>query len=127
MDKYGNVAIFCHNCRGRSAIGKYGKSGGDRVAEIIANAPPYEEIPSREQQRESKINRIRNYDISTLELRRPPTILFKEEDNTEYTTLDVNDKEIRDAFDREERLIVLNSETGAGKNFQMEEAVLDRV
>ena len=125
MDIDGKVAIFCHNCRNRSIIGQRPKSEREQIAELIKNAPPAESTPSLEQQREWKIDRIRNYEISTLELQRPLQVLFKQHDQTEYASLESNDEKIRNAFDRSERLILLNAETGAGKNFQMEEAIKD--
>ena len=123
-DPKGVVKIFCHNCRKNITIGSYHQSERESIAEMIANAPPYEEVPSKEEQRQNMVRRIRSGKESHTALRRPPPVLFQTEDSATYSTLEINDEEILAAFEKDKSIILINSETGAGKNYQMENYVL---
>ena len=122
----GRVTAFCHNCRNKPiggkplVIGTYHQSERERIADLIANAPPYEDVPSKEEQRDTLIERIRSGDVSPTALRRPAPILDQQDDTNTYSTLEINDEEILAAFDKEKVVVLINSETGAGKNFQFE-------
>ena len=120
----GVVDMYCHNCGENGFVGRYEKSEEERVAALIANAPPYESIPTPEEQKHWRIERIRSGDLSPMALLRPTAILEKRPSTLKFSTLEINDMIIRDAFDEESKLVVINAETGAGKNFQLEDFII---
>ena len=123
MKRNGEVRAFCHDCK-RHEIVIPGQTETQMVAELIAKAPEPEQIPTKEQQRQWLIERIRRGEASPLELKRAKPNAYSGKKITEFGDYAENAQKIREAFDNDARVVLVISETGAGKNYQMEEFVL---
>ena len=125
MKKDGQVNAFCHNCRKYEVVIEptKRKTERERIAELIAQAPAPEPIPTKAEQRANLIARIKRGDASPLELQRAKPIKHDAPIMSEFASQDENSQIIRDAFDKDTRVVLLIAETGSGKNYQMEEFI----
>ena len=92
------------------------KTERERIAELIAQAPDPEPIPTKAEQRANLIARIKRGDASPLELQRAQPAIHNTPVMSDFVSDEYNSKEIRNAFDKNKKVVLLIAETGAGKN-----------